>query len=701
MKYHIIFLIFTNIYGTKTLTMPITTKIPITQIMPKKIKVTNKKKISEEKKLWLSKNDYKKLTPWDFFNKKFFFLMFLSVLTSNFMFKFLDLIILRKIFEKFQNKVSLIYTAENIAGINIINFSWLLRSIIITIFMYSLKNINNFFFKKQINNIKEKHLPLIVYFIKKSKNSKNNNIKGWENFQLINIEIEKFGENVFNIVNAISFMIFSFWQINLRFYSFNGFKIKDFFKSFTLIMITGILGLLLIEYLFIDEAKNKKINDESLEILQRNKELFSSLDYYYVNNNYDIFKKHFIKSSQNFKLKNQQLFLDNIKQTCQDFFKYLWFFIILVCFVYKNIKNSAKDIKNNSWNLSDNKNFFKKLLKSYGYNESDINNNDVKNHIFQKELVQFFVQNMEFLASISLLFIESMKFYKNRRTISKTLSKFYFEKIQTNKPNNDSYENKIHFKNIKVNKPDSKDLILNIDDFVLNNNKNNEIIAIVGPSGSGKSTFINLLTKQEEDYDGEIFLENQDNKEILLEDIHIKNIANNFLILPQDSPIFSNSINDNITLGLPEDKEILDFIKNNYHLEFLNEKKSKGKTLITDKKLSGGEKQRVKIARLFYKDMYFKKYKKMIPNIILDEMDKGLDPILNMNNFKKIKNHFKDQRIFFITHKILNSMDADKIIVFDGGKIVEYGTPQELMEKNGYFKTLLDVELYSYFQSKI
>ena len=112
---------------------------------------------------------------------------------------------------------------------------------------------------------------------------------------------------------------------------------------------------------------------------------------------------------------------------------------------------------------------------------------------------------------------------------------------------------------------------------------------------------MNLLTKQEQDYDGQVFLENQDHKKILLQDIHMKNIANNFLILQQDSRIFSNSVNDNITLGLREDKEILDFIKNNYHLEFLNQKKSQGKTVIGDKSLSGGEKQRINILRALSK----------------------------------------------------------------------------------------------------
>ena len=206
----------------------------------------------------------------------------------------------------------------------------------------------------------------------------------------------------------------------------------------------------------------------------------------------------------------------------------------------------------------------------------------------------------------------------------------------------------------------------------------NKSYAVVGPSGSGKTTFMNLLLGRNNCYTGDIFYNEMDIKEISLDSLF--EITS---FVEQNVFVFDDSIINNITMYSNVDEELLDEVIDKAGLKELI--KEKGKNYRCGENgcnLSGGEKQRVSIARALIKKSQL---------LLLDEATSALDnetSELIINNLLKIDNIIK----IMITHKldeeILNKFD--EIIVMKNGKIVEFGTYDELINNNSIFKSLVE-----------
>ena len=207
----------------------------------------------------------------------------------------------------------------------------------------------------------------------------------------------------------------------------------------------------------------------------------------------------------------------------------------------------------------------------------------------------------------------------------------------------------------------------------------NKSYAIVGTSGSGKTTLINLLLGKYNDYSGSIHYNNIDLKEISIESLF--EISS---FVEQNVFVFDDSIINNITMYSSVDEELLnDAIKKSGLAKLIDEKGKDYRCGENGCNLSGGEKQRISIARALVKKSQL---------LLLDEATSALDNETSSsitNNLLAIDNTTK----IMITHRldedILNKFD--EIIVIKNGNIVEYGTYKELMDNNGTFKSLVEL----------
>ena len=204
--------------------------------------------------------------------------------------------------------------------------------------------------------------------------------------------------------------------------------------------------------------------------------------------------------------------------------------------------------------------------------------------------------------------------------------------------------------------------------------------AIVGPSGGGKSTLCNLIARFWDVDEGEVNLGG-----INVKDYSMNSLMNNFAFVFQRVYLFADTIENNIKFGNQEatHEQVVMAAKKACCHEFISQLPDGYNTVIGEggATLSGGEKQRISIARAIMKDA---------PIIILDEATANVDPENEKELMEAIDALTKEKTIIMIAHRLKTVRNADQIVVIDKGRIVQQGTHNQLMKQEGIYKRFVD-----------
>ncbi|MBI5700911.1 ABC transporter ATP-binding protein [Candidatus Saganbacteria bacterium] len=242
----------------------------------------------------------------------------------------------------------------------------------------------------------------------------------------------------------------------------------------------------------------------------------------------------------------------------------------------------------------------------------------------------------------------------------------------------ENIDGNVEFKNVYFSYDDKVPVLKDIS-FKMNAG---EIIALVGRSGSGKSTMVNLLPRFYDVISGQILIDGND-----VRDLKIFDIRRFMGLVPQETILFSGSIKDNILYAKIDatDREIEQAAKMANAHDFISALQEKYETLVGERgvRLSGGEKQRIAIARALLRD----------PRILIfDEATSSLDTESEKLVQDAIDKLMKNRTTFVIAHRLSTVQHADKIIVLDSGRIIESGTHSELIAGGGLYKKLYDLQ---------
>lgn len=215
-----------------------------------------------------------------------------------------------------------------------------------------------------------------------------------------------------------------------------------------------------------------------------------------------------------------------------------------------------------------------------------------------------------------------------------------------------------------------------------------KITAIVGMSGGGKTTLLKLLLKLYLPTEGSIYVDNINLN--LIDTLSWRQLCGNVM---QDGYIFSDTIARNITesntFGDYDEKKILEAVKIANIYEFIEEHPSGYNARIgppgsSGRSLSGGQAQRILLARAIYKNPKY---------IFLDEATSALDANNEKIIMENLKSFYEDKTVIIIAHRLSTVKDADQIVVLDGGEVAEIGKHQELIDKKGKYFTLVKNQL--------
>lgn len=209
-----------------------------------------------------------------------------------------------------------------------------------------------------------------------------------------------------------------------------------------------------------------------------------------------------------------------------------------------------------------------------------------------------------------------------------------------------------------------------------------EILALVGPSGGGKSTIVDLLPRFYDPTDGRITIDGTD-----IRDISLSSLRSMMGIVTQETILFNDTIANNIAYGkmdTPIDK-IKEVARTAFADEFILKMPNGYDTIIGDRgvKLSGGQKQRLAIARALLKDP---------PILIFDEATSALDTESEILIQKAIDNLLTGRTVIVIAHRLSTIRGSSQILMINNGKIVERGTHADLLNQNGLYKKLHDMQ---------
>ena len=229
--------------------------------------------------------------------------------------------------------------------------------------------------------------------------------------------------------------------------------------------------------------------------------------------------------------------------------------------------------------------------------------------------------------------------------------------------------------NYKASKPLFKNVVLEI--------KPKQKVGLVGYSGGGKSTFVNLILRLYDVNSGAILIDGQDTTDVTQDSLRA-----NISMIPQDTSLFNRSLMENIRYGRIEatDEEVIEAAKKAHAHDFITKLHDGYDSLVGERgvKLSGGQRQRIAIARAMLKNA---------PILILDEATSQLDSVTENLIQNSLLDLLQNKTTIVIAHRLSTLLSMDRIMFFDKGEIVEDGTHEELIEKNGLYKKLWDTQV--------
>jgi ATP-binding cassette subfamily B protein len=212
--------------------------------------------------------------------------------------------------------------------------------------------------------------------------------------------------------------------------------------------------------------------------------------------------------------------------------------------------------------------------------------------------------------------------------------------------------------------------------------KGGERIAIVGASGAGKSTLVKLLFRFYDVTKGRILIDGQD-----IRTVTQQSLRRHIGIVPQDTVLFNDTLLNNVRYGNPEasDEAVMQAIKLAYLDDFIAALPDGVNTLVGERglKLSGGEKQRVAIARTILKNP---------PILVFDEATSSLDSHAEQAILKALDEISQNRTSLVIAHRLSTVVNADNILVMQQGKIIEQGTHQQLLAKQGHYYAMWQLQ---------
>jgi ATP-binding cassette, subfamily B, beta-glucan exporter len=200
----------------------------------------------------------------------------------------------------------------------------------------------------------------------------------------------------------------------------------------------------------------------------------------------------------------------------------------------------------------------------------------------------------------------------------------------------------------------------------------------VGATGSGKSTTLGLLHRAFDPQSGSIRIDNDD-----IRDLTLSSLRRNIGVVFQEPMLFARSIRENLQVGRPEatDAEMIEALERAQAIEFISRQTDGLSSIIGERgrSLSGGERQRLSIARALLKNP---------PILILDEATSALDAATEQKLQLALDEVMKGRTTFVIAHRLATIRNADRILVFDHGRVIESGNFDELVESGGRFAEL-------------
>ena len=271
--------------------------------------------------------------------------------------------------------------------------------------------------------------------------------------------------------------------------------------------------------------------------------------------------------------------------------------------------------------------------------------------------------------------------YKQSEASIKRLKKINLEPIEDDAENLtriSNIEGKISFKRVNFEYKKNNQVLKNINLEI----KKGEVTAFVGASGAGKSTMLALILKFISPSDGDIFI---DDKNLKL--LNTKDIRKNIALVQQQPFLFSGKIIDVIRMGRSfTKKEVIESAKKANAHDFINKLPDKYETKIAERgtNFSGGQIQRIAIARAILGN----------PSILLlDEATSALDAESESEVQEGLNRAMKNRTVIIIAHRLATTQEADHIVVFDNGEIIDVGKHIDLLNKKGIYKELCEKQL--------